>query len=173
MSNGVRPGSAAQWPLVGWRAVIAQYAGTLVAGTAALVVGALLVWSARQQGLPADPVRAFALVPGLTLGGLGIDRWQTRAPVLGLAYLRRATFYWAAVFPLARLLQDLLAFVSYRLTDPTLELASVSPAWAGPGALVGWLLVQAVFGAGFGFGFGMLARRLSNALTRRRAPPVC
>jgi hypothetical protein len=158
--------AAARAPQAGWRGGVARYAGTIVACAAAVVVGALFVWSAHQQGLPVDAVRAFALLPGLALGGLGLDHWQMRSPVRGLAYLQRATFYWAAVFPGARLLQDLLAYASYRQADATLALAELFPAFASPGALLGWAVFQAVFGAGFGFGFGILARRLSHAVAR-------
>jgi hypothetical protein len=158
--------AAARTARTDWRAVVARYAGTIVACAAAVVVGALFVWSARQQGLPVDAVRAFALLPGLALGGLGLDHWQMRAPALGLAYLQRATLYWAAVFPWARLLQDLIAYLHYYQADPTLGLAELFPAFASPAAFVGWAVFQAVCGVGFGFGCGILARRLSHAVAR-------
>ena len=145
-----------------------RYAGTLTALAGALFVGLLFLWGAATRDVPSDPVRYFGLVPGLALFGLGLDWWQARAPRQGFAYLQRATFYWAAAFPLARLGQDLLAFASYRRLDPTANLADAFPAFAGPGALVGFLVFQAIFGAGFGLGFGMIARRLALAGRRLR-----
>ena len=126
----------------------------------------LLLWGAAARDVPADPVRAFGLQPGLLLGGLALDWWQARSPRQGLAYLQRATLYWAAAFPFARLGQDLLAFAHYRAIGPGADLATVFPAFTSPGDFVGFLLFQAVFGAGFGLGFVMIARRLAVAAHR-------
>src|SRR5918997_838458 len=73
-------------------------AGALTALAAALLVGLLFVWGAATRGVPGDPMRYIGLLPGLALFGLGLDWWQARAPRQGLAYLQRATFYWAAAF---------------------------------------------------------------------------
>jgi hypothetical protein len=148
---------------------VERYAGTLAALGAGLFVGLLFVWGAAARDVPSDPVRYFGLLPGLLVGGLGLDWWQARSPRQALAYVQRASLYWAAVFPFARLGQDLLAFAYYRTLDPTADLASVFPAFASPGGLVGFLLFQAVFGAGFGLGFAMIARRLTVTARRLRA----
>lgn len=142
-------------------ALVERYAGTLTALFGGLFVGLLFVWGARLQSVAMDPVRYFGLLPGLLAGALVLDWWQARAPRRGLAYLQRASLFWAAVLPFARLGQDLLAFAYYASLDPTADLATAFPAFAGPGALVGFLLFQAVFGVAFGFGFGMVARRLA------------
>ena len=136
-----------------------RYAGTLAALLGGTFVGVLFVWGARTRGVAADPVRYFGLLPGLLLFSLFFDGWQARAPVQGFAYLQRASLYWAAAFPWARLAQDLLAFAAYRTLDADAVLADVFPAFASPGALLGYLVFQAVFGAAFGLGFGVLARR--------------
>jgi uncharacterized membrane protein len=138
-----------------------RYAGTLIGFLAGALVGLLFLWGAHAQGVVADPVRYFGLLPALVGFSLLLDWWQARSPRRGLAYLQRASLYWAVLFPLARLSQDLLAFAYYRHLDPLAELAEVFPAFASPGALAGFLLFQAVFGAAFGLGFGILARRLA------------
>jgi hypothetical protein len=157
------PASARGAAVAAW---VERYAGTLAALLAGLFVGGLLLWGAASRDVPSDPVRSFGLLPGLLVGGLALDRWQARAPRQGLAYVERASLYWAAVFPFARVGQDLLAFAHYRMLDPTADLAREFPAFAGPGAFVGFLLFQAVFGAGFGLGFAMIARRLAVAARR-------
>ena len=138
-----------------------RYAGTIAALGGGLFVGLLFLWGARVRDVPADPPRYFGLLPGLLLFSLLLDWWQARSPRQGMAYLQRASLFWAALFPLARLGQDLLAFASYRTLDPAAELAAVFPAFASPGALLRFWLFQAVFGAAFGLGFGMVARRLT------------
>jgi hypothetical protein len=148
-----------------------RYAGTLAALLGGLFVGVLFLWGARARDVATDPVRYFGLLPGLLAFSLLLDWWQARAPRQGLAYLQRASLYWTAVFPLARLLQDLLAFAYYRSLDPTVELAEVFPAFADAGAFLGFWVFQAVFGAAFGFGFGMLARRLAVLAQRTAARP--
>lgn len=151
--------------------MVARYAGTLTAVLGGGFVGLLFLWGASTREVPADPVRAFGLLPGLVAFSLLLDWWQARHPRQGLAYLQRASLYWAAAFPLARAGQDLLAYLNYHRLDPSLALADVFPAFAGPVAFLGFLLFQAVFGAGFGFGFGMVARRLAVLAQRRvRAP---
>jgi hypothetical protein len=150
---------------------VERYAGAITALLGGLFVGLLFLWGAASRDVPSDPVRYFGLLPGLLLGGLALDWWQARSPRQGLAYVQRACFYWAAVFPIARLGQDLLAWAHYRALDPAAELAQVFPAFAGPGALVGFFLFQAVFGAGFGLGFAMIARRLTVAARRLAARP--
>ena len=142
------------------RSPVERYAGTIAALLGGSFVGLLFLWGARAQGVAADPVRYFGLLPGLLVFSLVLDSWQARSPREGIGYLRRASLYWAALFPLARLLQDLLAFAYYRSLDPGAELTEAFPAFAAPSALVGFLLFQAVFGAAFGIGFGMLARRV-------------
>ena len=139
---------------------VQRYAGTLAALLGGIFVGSLLVWAASARDVPVDVVRSFGLLPGLLLFGLGLDWWQARSPRQGLAYLQRASLYWAATFPFARLGQDFLAYSHYRTLDPAADLAQTFPEFAGPGALVGFILFQAVFGAGAGLGFGILARRL-------------
>jgi hypothetical protein len=147
-----------------------RFAATIVATLGGTFVGLLLSWSARSQGVLADPVRFFGLIPGLLLFGLGLDWWQSQAPARGLAYLQRSTFYWAGAFPLARLLQDFLVFLELRRLDPSADLAELFPAFSSPAALVAFLLFQAVFGAAVGFGLGMLARRLATLSRGAGAP---
>ncbi len=118
-------------------------------------------------------MRYFGLVPGLLAGGLLLDAWQARAPRRGLTYLQRASVCWALLFPLARLGQDLLAFAYYHTLDPATELAEIFPAFGGLGPLVGFLMVQGIFGAVFGLGWGMIARRIALLVERRdRRPPA-
>ena len=138
--------------------------GALIGLLAGALVGALLALNLGSSASTAATFRAAVLAPLLGSFGLLLDLllvwrpawWQPRYPGR-LVWSRpfKLVLYWTAVYPLVRLLQDLLATTLLGGgTSTGLDL----PHLRGVQPLLAFLLFQALFGTAFGIGFAILYR---------------